>query len=137
MKRAPLPGRKIPSWKSTSQCQFNFTLGAIKPFSNHLVLLAASAVNSGDVIYSLDIAGGGGEIRSEPTRSSPLFPTEASGDRLCPAGDAGPGSGHPSIHRVTSSPPTQAGRATDGPVWGGKTEAGQLSPQQAQPPSSP
>ena len=30
--------------------KFNFTRGAIKPFSNHLELLAASTINPGDVI---------------------------------------------------------------------------------------
>ena len=32
------------------QSRFNFTRGAIKPFSNHLEPWAASAVNPGDVI---------------------------------------------------------------------------------------
>lgn len=126
MEHAPSPGRKIPSWKSTSQCQFNFTLGAIKPFSNHLVLLAASAVNSGDVIYSLDITQGGNQVRT--LKELPSVPPQRPRETDCAQLGTLDREVGVLAATVTSSPPTQAGGAPDGPIWGGKTEAGRLSP---------
>lgn len=50
VKRAAFAGEENPISEIHVQCKFNFTHGAIKPSSNHLVLLVASIVNPGNVI---------------------------------------------------------------------------------------
>lgn len=49
-KQAAFAGEENPISEIHVQCKFNFTRGAIKPSSNHLVLLVASPVNPGNVI---------------------------------------------------------------------------------------